>query len=96
MIIKAGTFLSFCGGEYSDKWTSSPFRVLLDIDQEEVSNKFLAEHKAAFEALPEKEQNYGYDAPQPFEIAAWLTKNGYVEDVEDATEWYVGSYRFGD
>lgn len=32
--IKKGAVLSFSGGEYSDKWTSGPFTVLRDFDQE--------------------------------------------------------------
>lgn len=80
--IEAGTVLAFCGGEYSDKWTTGPFNVLRDFDQREAVDAFRAQFK------PEHQ----WDEPSEDRFIAWLTANGYIVDAPKSFSWYVGSY----
>lgn len=83
-IIEAGTILAFCGGEYSDKWTTGPFEVINTFDQKEVADAFRAQFK------PEDE----WDEPDENGFIAWLTLGNYICDVPQSYRWYVGSYGF--
>ena len=83
-VIKEGTLLSFSGGEWSDKWTNGPFEVLIDFDQQEVVNSFLA----GFE--PDDE----WDNPDENGFVAWLAASGYIRDVGHSFVWYMGGYDF--
>ncbi|MBB5700646.1 hypothetical protein FHS76_000489 [Ochrobactrum daejeonense] len=81
-IIKAGTILAFCGGEWSDKWTTRPFTVLKDFDQQVVVDAY----RAGF--VPKDE----WDELDEHGFAGWLTRSGYIEDVPNSYNWYVGAY----
>lgn len=80
-VLEVGSLLLIQTGEYSDRMTTGPFRVLKRLDRVEVSKAFISEFK------PEDEG----DRPDPDAFLPWLAKNGYVEDVE-STLWHVGSY----
>lgn len=80
--IKAGTMLSFSGGEYSDRWTNGPFSVLRDFDQAAV----IEEYKSAFVKRNE------WDAPDEYGFGDFLIRAGYIEDVPESYCWYVGAY----
>ncbi|WP_028753697.1 hypothetical protein [Rhizobium leucaenae] len=80
--IEAGTILAFAGGEWSDNWTTGPFNVLRDFDQQEVVDAFRAQFK------PKDE----WDEPDETAFIAWLTVNGYIEDAPKSYRWYVGAY----
>lgn len=80
--IKAGTMLSFSGGEWSDKWTSGPFNVLRDFDQEETADAY----QEGFVKVDK------WDKPDEDRFIAWLCDNGYIEDVAESYCWYVGAY----
>lgn len=80
--IEKGTILAFCGGEWSDKWTTGPFNVLRDFDQKEVVDAFRAQFKPDYEG----------DEASESEFIAWLTLNGYIADVPKSYRWYVGAY----
>lgn len=82
--IDAGTMLSFSGGEYSDKWDFGPFNVLRDFDQKAVSDEYASQYK------PKSR----WDRPNEHGFVAWLAANGYVEDVPNAFNWYLGGYDF--
>lgn len=80
-ILEAGALLLIETGEYSDRMTSGPFRVLKTLDRSVTAKAFIAEFKPSYED----------DRPSPDDYLPWLIKNGYVEDVE-STLWHVGSY----
>lgn len=80
--IKAGTVLSFSGGEWSDKWTSGPFNVLRDFDQAEVVKAY----REGFVAEDE------WHKPDEHGFSAFLAGAGYIEDVQHSYNWYVGAY----
>lgn len=83
MIIKAGTILTFATGEYSDHYSYPPHKVLIDFDQEALVEVFKEE-------VPEPE-----DAWDPYRLdlfIPWMTKKGYVEQVEETVYWHIGSY----
>ncbi|MBZ9888141.1 hypothetical protein LB559_09335 [Mesorhizobium sp. BR1-1-3] len=80
--IAKGTILSFCGGEWSDRWTSGPYNVLQDFDQKEVVDRCRSEFVKAYE----------WHEPSEDGFAAWLELNLYIEDVPESYSWYVGSY----
>lgn len=82
--IEAGTMLSFSGGEYSDKWTYGPFEVLVDLDQKDVSETYVAQY------VPQ----HSWDKPDEHGFVAWLTLNNYIRDVPKSYNWYVGNYDF--
>lgn len=82
MIIKKGTILSFSGGEWSDKWTSGPFEVLRDFDQKEVSDLYVNGFVKADE----------WDEPDEHRFHEFLRSSGYIVDVPNAFNWYIGAY----
>jgi hypothetical protein len=82
--IAKGTKLSFSGGEYSDKWDYGPFEVMVDFDQAEVCAVYIAQH------APRDE----WDKPDEHGFVAWLTLNGYIRDVPNSYNWYLGGYDF--
>lgn len=82
--IEAGTILAFCGGEYSDKWTTGPFEVINTFDQKEVVDKYRAQFK------PEND----YDTPDESGFIAWLTLSNYIRDIPESYRWYIGGYDF--
>lgn len=83
MIVKAGTILTFCTGEYSDQFSHPPHKVLIDFDQEALVEVFSEEH-------PEPESTWDEDRLDKF--IPWMTKHGYVEQVEGSVYWHIGSY----
>lgn len=83
-VVKKGTFLAFSGGEYSDKWTNGPFEVLQDFDQKSVVDAYLSQR------VPKDK----WDIPQDYEFISWMSLQGYIRDVENSYNWYLGSYAF--
>ena len=86
--IVAGTMLAFSGGQWSDKWTTGPFEVLRDFDQADVVSQYLESIKGRKDAFGEDEEadEHGF--------TAWLTRNGYIVDVDKAFRWYLGNMDF--
>lgn len=80
MLIKAGTMLSIETGEYSDRCVVGPLRVVKDFDQAKIADEFRASRR--------KEGR----RPLPEDFLPWLTRKGFVEDVEGALTWWVGAY----
>lgn len=86
MRIKAGTVLVTTSGEYSDYRYNGPFRVLRDFDQAEVAETFRDEWRST----PRDE----WDRPSEHDFVAWACANGFIEDLDNTWEWYLGSYGF--
>ena len=83
--IKAGQFLVIETGEYSDRCSCEPVRVVRDFVKGDVAKLFVKTFK------PEYQGN----KPSPDDFLPWLVKERYVEDVEDVEgvhNWHVGSY----
>lgn len=80
MIIKAGTILTLTYGEYSDRDFTGPFTVLRDFDQAEVVEAFIV-------ASGTDPDHFMKNA-----FIAWLATEGYVEDVPNTWDWFIGSY----
>lgn len=79
--MQAGKLLILDEGEYSDRSSHGPFRVLKDFDVAEAIEATTAEHKPTDE----------WDRCTPDSLVAWLHANGLIEDVE--CQWcHVGSY----
>lgn len=91
MIIKAGTTLTIMWGSYSDRVQEGPFRVLKDFDQYATSAAYIKAWKDG-----ETERSFWDvdDPPRPDGFTAWLAKNGYIEDMENQEQWFVGHYDF--
>lgn len=81
--LEPGDLLMIDGGEYSDRYTIGPFRVLKPMNRSAVAEQYVADFKADPE-LPN-------DTPDPQGFVPWLAAKGYIEDVPSAS-WYVGSY----
>lgn len=81
--LKPGDLLLIDGGEYSDKYTIGPFRVLKPMTRAEVAAQYVADFKPDPDAPDGKPDESGF--------LPWLVSKGYVEDVESVS-WYVGSY----
>lgn len=79
MQVKAGTILVPTHGEYSDFNFDGPFVVLRDFDQKEVTDAFMAQ------AVSDDDRGHT-------EFVAWLSKEGYVQDVPTKLEWHLGDY----
>jgi hypothetical protein len=71
-----GTILLLEMGEYSDKCTYGPFKVMKDIDATIVKELFLEE--------------CGCDQ-YPSDVCSWLAKNDYISDVENSSSWFLGT-----
>jgi hypothetical protein len=87
MKIEAGTILVLEHGEYSDYSFDGPVRVVKDFDQKEVCDAFLAQWT----------KGTGSDwrpYPDESQFIAWLTKEQYVESMDNVHSWYLGSYSF--
>lgn len=85
MIIKANTILVFTHGEYSDYSFDGPLHVTRDFDQAEVSSEFRAQWK--------RPDEWTY-RPSESDFIAWLTKEGYVEAIDNVHTWHIGDYGF--
>lgn len=84
--IEAGTFLTFSDGEYSDKCTGSPARVLKTFVKADV----VAEFDRYWRARPK--DPYADNNPCPDDFVCWMFRQGYVEDTVNCHDWHVGSY----
>lgn len=92
MIIKAGTIINLTYGIYSDKVYDGPFLVLKDLDQFKVSQDYISDWKRGA-----VEHDYWFDTddpPRPETFPAWLTREGYIEDVKNSATWFTGAYDF--
>jgi hypothetical protein len=87
MQVKAGTILVMTHGEYSDYSYTGPFRVVKDFDQAEIAETF----RNAWAAVPREAWE---KRPSEHEFIGWLSTEGFVEDVANSWEWYIGSYGF--
>jgi hypothetical protein len=83
-LVKAGTVLLFSSGEYSDYSVSGAQRVLKDFCQADVVKGYLGYFTKKHE----------WDSPNHYGFMAWIARNGYIEDIEDSIEWYMGAYDF--
>lgn len=71
-------------GEYSDKWTDGPFKVLKDFTEFDV----LKSYKRDF--VPGEE--YWEQEPSMEDFIVYLNKKGYIEDLENHNSWFLGGY----
>jgi hypothetical protein len=79
--MKAGKLLILDEGEYSDRSSLGPFRVLKDFDVAEA----IMHTKAGFKP------QYDWQEADPSALVKWLHENGYIEDVD--CQWcHVGGY----
>lgn len=81
-MFKVGEIVVLETGEYSDRGWHGPFRVLKDFDMREAVAQCVAEHKPAHEWDKQ---------PSPYDLAPWLQKSGFIEDIPCRT-LHVGSY----
>lgn len=86
MKIMAGAVLVIEFGEYSDYGFNGPFKVLRSFDQGEVSEDFRRQWK--------KGPDDAGDLPYAKHFIDWMTKQGYIEPLQNAHVWNVGSYGF--
>lgn len=84
MTIAAGTTLTITMGCYSDYRFVGPFRVLKDINTDEITAR-----------IKEDCGSEDYDASTS-DVTPWLVKNGFIEDLTGTFEWHVGDYSLGD
>lgn len=100
MKILAGQTITFETGEYSDFTYVGPFTVLKDFDQKEVVDAYLEFDKPTEEVVTYVDR-LGVErlytkkiVPDDDRFIAWLTKEGYIQDIENNVQWYLGSYGF--
>lgn len=79
--MEAGEILMITNGEYSDFGHIGLFRVVVDFDAKLALQKYLDQH-------PEEQNDY---SGSEYSFAAWLLRQGLVEDVDYKT-WHVGAY----
>ncbi len=104
MIIQPGTTLTLETGEYSDFTYVGPFLVLRTMDQAELVGTFRERHPPEWVPYlqstldnwkkmgwPQRDKGY-WKQPDTNMFIAWLTKEGYIEDIENHDSWYLGSY----
>lgn len=90
MKLKAGTTAFLTRGEYSDFSVITHVTALKDIDTKVLARRF----KAVVDRKPRKAGEFPYY--DPYEYLPWLIKSGYVAEMEEVPEWYVGVYQVGD
>ncbi len=82
MVIKAGTVLSFVGGEEFDRWRSEAHHVLIDFDQQAVEDQYRAHCEKAGEC------------PNHDDFIRWLVEHNYVKLHSDRKVWHIGRWNF--
>jgi hypothetical protein len=82
--LKKGTLLVIETGEYSDRCTSDPVRLLKTATKEKLAEDFKKEWKPT-------EFSWN-DVPDPGDFLSWLVSSGRAEAVDDVHTWHVGSY----
>jgi hypothetical protein len=83
--LEIGTLLMIETGDYSDISVSDPVRVIRAFCKDEVASAF----RAAF--VPDDEWQ---EEPDASDFLPWLVAGGYVENVDNAHRWHVGSWGF--
>lgn len=83
--LNVGTVLVIETGEYSDRQSCSPVRVIRRFKKSSVANNFKKEWK------PDSE-DYWRKGPSPHDFLPWLVAKGYVEAIDNTHDWHVGSY----
>ena len=85
---EVGSILLLERGDYSSRVWEGPFRVVKTFKRSEIVNKFITEWK------PENIHSWQSedDKPEPEDFIAWLSREGYIEDIKHASSWHVGSY----
>jgi hypothetical protein len=89
--IAVGQLIVFETGEYSDRSWIGPLRALKPFKQSEVAAAYVA-------SCPPRGDEDIWDwqergGPTPDGFLAWLTRQGYVEDIEPRPVcWHIGSY----
>lgn len=84
--LKKGTLLVIETGEYSDRTTFDPVRLLVTTTKQELVDAFRAEWKK--EDYPDSWR----DEIGPECFLPWLVKTKRVEAVDNVHSWHVGSY----
>lgn len=81
-----GTLLVIETGEYSDRTTRDPIRLLVSATKQELADAYRAEWS--------KDTDGGgwRDEPDGDGFFAWLVRSGRAEDVANVHTWHVGSY----
>lgn len=82
--VKAGTFITFETGEYSDYSYTGPFIVIKDFNRTEVAELY----RSTWVQEPTDWRN----GPSEDGFVAWMSKNNYIVDVPCSTSWHVGCY----
>lgn len=91
--IQAGSLIVFQEGAYSDCVSLEPMRVLKTFVKKDAV--------AAFDKWWRRQRTQPFDSwldelgdPRPSDFIAWMTSNGFVEDlpVDSVHTWHVGSY----
>lgn len=83
-VIQSGTVLTLTTGRYSDYRDHGPFRVMKVIDKKTVADEFRAQWKG----------KHAGDQPDQWEFMGWLSRSGYVADIDGARSWHLGDYDF--
>lgn len=87
-VLKAGTLLVLETGEYSDRSTMTPIRIVKDVTKRQLAEEFKAQWKH-----PEWDTEKCW-RPSPYEFIDWVFASEYVEviDASEVNNWHVGSY----
>ncbi len=83
-VLEPGSLLLIETGEYSDRQTHGPVRVLKRLDKNAVAAQYVAE----FKVDPKEDW---IERPAPDKFLPWLVAKGYAEDLKCST-WHAGSY----
>ena len=82
--LEKGTLLVLETGEYSDRSTMDPVRLLVTATKQELADAYRAQWK--------KGADDWNDEPDASGFIAWLTATKKVEAVDNVHTWHVGSY----